>query len=824
MSVVLRPKATEGFMASINAECPDCGKRFVAPATLAGKRVRCRGCGSTLTLPAAAAAPDVQLGFRDDEQWNNPSIGDKPRAVPGSARAAPGSVIDDTDPGPTPPTAEDTGFSPVNEPDAPAPANPDPASFRSREPSAADALRSAVAASRGPGTPTPSPDALPHSAEGTARPALVRSTWFWHPQVVLLDRWLPRVTVVVGLLWVAMSMASNAPGQPAWVWLSRTAVALLLYTLLAVPLAHVGLRMAAGAARRQMPRAATWRTFASFIPAMTLAVVIWNAGGGWSAMVIFGLILGLAVAGAMLLLLFRLEPVETAPYTGYGAGGFVLGLLVAGALIHVANLVTVRIITNAPQRPPTLPTESPLWSYVAWVEPEKVADAKPAVVAPRPPVATTARTPAPTPTATVPAPTPTAPPTPAPIAQTDSPPARPPETGIFGTPVAPRDPVRTEPTLPPRSAEGARFSTSGVVTAEAPIDLGGAFGAVLRPPAPSARSVLIYRGRTGDDTRLDSYDATTWARNAVVPFSEPATAGSPTGAFTGDPLTSYAVSPDGKFVARLSRVPRPEIQVFPADNLMRLERRIPVDPATNPTLLGFFGDTRLAWQTTGPRGVEVRAADLASVAWGERSISLDRLAGPVAFHPNGRQFAVAARSASGGTAGLHLLRVYNFEAPALPPADARVASIDRGIDVAPTGLALSPDGRSLAAFYPVGGGQLAIFSGGTGAPWQPVADPFFASSPVGPRPAAFVGSALEFFPGGRYLLLYGDAILDAQTGTLIDRLAVPQVVAARVTADDTVDLVLRGTDGSLRVVRLTLDPAKLATKANESKTPGAAPR
>ena len=42
---------------NISFQCPTCRKQFTAPATVAGRQVRCSGCGGTLTVPQPGATP-----------------------------------------------------------------------------------------------------------------------------------------------------------------------------------------------------------------------------------------------------------------------------------------------------------------------------------------------------------------------------------------------------------------------------------------------------------------------------------------------------------------------------------------------------------------------------------------------------------------------------------------------------------------------------------------------------------------------------------------------------------------------------------------------
>lgn len=60
----------------IPVECEDCGKRFKAKATMAGKSGKCPGCGSSITVPLADEWLDDEDACGTDDEWGGDSYED----------------------------------------------------------------------------------------------------------------------------------------------------------------------------------------------------------------------------------------------------------------------------------------------------------------------------------------------------------------------------------------------------------------------------------------------------------------------------------------------------------------------------------------------------------------------------------------------------------------------------------------------------------------------------------------------------------------------------------------------------------------------------
>jgi hypothetical protein len=85
-------------MATITVTCPECSKQIKAPAEVAGKKIRCKGCGHTFAARADKDGPDRASAIKA------PTPG-KPGPKPGADKPAekpdaPYKFVDDEDEGP----------------------------------------------------------------------------------------------------------------------------------------------------------------------------------------------------------------------------------------------------------------------------------------------------------------------------------------------------------------------------------------------------------------------------------------------------------------------------------------------------------------------------------------------------------------------------------------------------------------------------------------------------------------------------------------------------------------------------------------------------
>lgn len=57
---------------TIEVVCPQCQKQIKAPAEMQGKKVRCKGCGATFAVQAAASKSGAKSASHDEDEDSNP--------------------------------------------------------------------------------------------------------------------------------------------------------------------------------------------------------------------------------------------------------------------------------------------------------------------------------------------------------------------------------------------------------------------------------------------------------------------------------------------------------------------------------------------------------------------------------------------------------------------------------------------------------------------------------------------------------------------------------------------------------------------------------
>src|SRR4051812_24052470 len=241
---------------AIMVECPNCGKQYSAPDAMAGKRVKCKGCGNVFNV--AAEGDDFS-----DESLAALAALEKTHHDGAAADSAVNRAI-------TPPP-------------------PTPGQYRGR-------------------TEEGDERDIPLAPLGVGRP----NVRFTFPYAKEIDKWTPILLAAVFLPLVGLMTFKLDDQKVAWLTSVRLAVIALAYLALVFPLSLAGMRMAGKSQRYQLPRNAKWRAFATFAPAFFLTITLWLASGGRISGLVFGVLTGLLISGAAMVLVFRLRPNEIA--------------------------------------------------------------------------------------------------------------------------------------------------------------------------------------------------------------------------------------------------------------------------------------------------------------------------------------------------------------------------------------------------------------------------------------------------------------------------------------------------------------------------------
>jgi hypothetical protein len=711
---------------AISVVCEACGKKFGAPDSFAGKQVRCRGCGATLTVPGGDTSPQLV-----------PNGSESPLGTPLVA----GGIL---------------------------------------QPIAADDTAVGAAVSTG--------DGEDDGDEFVPRRERKLRWLYGNPYMRLLDQWLPLASCVIGLLWTGFSISGQTyqtPGGafetiPGWIAASRLASICLLYGALIFPLTLAGLRIAAKSMNIPMPAAVKWRLFASYVPSVTLAIVIWNAGGGATPALIFGAILGLIVSTACMAVLFRLEIEEIPLVAGHTGGGFALGSVISGVLLYGINLATIVGITNGKSANP--PPASPYWSGFDWES--KLADMR---------AAPGGKTPAPakpTPAAGTPAPAPPVTPTPdagkpaGPNPPGDAPPPKPKPKPIKRSPAA-------RSILDPVDGSDDPSPVLGKETRDL-IDVSEDLWRILRPLGGRGNIAVVVRQESGKAT-YEPYDTREWKSLEQRPLRDQID--------TKSIERTHALSPDGSKMAYITTSLGGAIQIRSFTFADGVDKQICKvgSMERSPELIGFLDENRILWRCESANGSGGTTLEISSTGIAEPiDIPLNATVDPsqpflTVDHAH-KTVAYFDRS------HIHLVSL---------EARKKIGDIDVSdmpSSLTPIGMAFSTDDKEIAVYYSTGSkSELLSYSVGTGKKTAEF------SSPVDPIPNGthpnFNGNVLTWWPGGRKWLICGDALIepvDDSSGRLVGRIEIPDVVQQHFADANTVELIVeRG--GKWHLVRVELN-------------------
>ncbi len=319
----------------LNATCPNCGKSYQAPDSMAGKSVRCKACSTV---------------FRIEAPMDEPAPGDLD--FDALERSFAGEAIDSV-----------TGKPVVD------------SKGKVSIPRSANTPDIGIAGETGSG---------------------VRSNFRYRfPMAKQIDQFLPWVLMLVSLGLLLMWCMNNEepdklPEKPTTgVALARFFMLFATYLVFVFPAAHLSMHKASRKLRFAMPRAAAWRTFTGFMPLMLLAAGLYILSGGGAVPLIFGTILGLIVSICAVAILYRLFPNELPVVSTYTGVGTSLAVAFAVAAIFAINLVALSIANLSKKPPESL--VSPVALGLRWQE----APPKPIVASRTAPPAETPTTPSP---------------------------------------------------------------------------------------------------------------------------------------------------------------------------------------------------------------------------------------------------------------------------------------------------------------------------------------------------------------------------------------------------------------------------------------------
>ena len=690
-----------------------------------------------------------------------------------------------------------------------------------------DASNRAAAAAKAKATGEDDVDALfraDYAEEGAPR----TNKLYIFPMSRLLDRWLPPLLLLIGLVWMVHEAFDRNDTTQLWVGFFRAAMFLLAFFAAVFPFTLMGLRAAGRKLNYEMPPNPALRVLGTFAVPFALACALWLIYGEVSGL-LFGVLLGVVVALPVLFLLFRLLPVEAPVTFAYAAGSFLLSVVVAVAGFIALNLMLVGILRSL--RTEYTIAVSPFGPGFKWdapAETPQLADGREAETQPTTSESGSATQPSTNPTSATTSPSPvTAPsvntnlvttaPTTSPTVARANVPTGTDQAATGGTgetkPTQPMPPVGPDDAQrPPRAALVANVQD---------ILIEGLVQQIVQPVVPGPWVAMVRGdGAGGAEDRVERWNTEKRQKDGEARVPR-------------DPAGNhYALSPDGAYLAYLSDFPALSVQVwsFAEGRLLRPVRlardnTAPHREQRTPILVGFSTREQvvLHW-TGGGRDSILEVINVNTPPPRPRPITVvgfEHDPATFAISPDGQTFAVVTRAGDG--ADLESVSLTTGK----PIKQMAIGELDWAPDVRVSALSYTPDGTKIAAVFQKGEGEGVLMCwpalGRSSASlfWHPL--PPVQPARNGDGSSAFSGPAMQWLEGGESWLYYGAHVFDTDKGTRLGDLSTPGVRSQWTDGRDTCFLAWNDPLGEPRldVVKLDLAKARAAAAADAAdRSPG----
>lgn len=707
--------------------CDQCGKAYAADESLAGRRIRCRGCGHIVTVPRNDSA---------DDGPNMDALADLERSFSGDAAA----------------THAGTGAG------IPAPQIP-----------------------HMPGTP----ETIGLEGENieNAGRANLRFNFAGAKE---LDMALPWLLTGGAGFWLLVQAARTAPKDAGWTAFTGSLFWLGAYTLIIWPLVFIALRAAGRSVGFQLPRTARWRTFACYLPAIVLTATMWMIGLGAVKSMLIGTLGGLIVASFSVYVLFRLQGEEVATTAGYGAGGYIFGLILAVLAMVGLNRLGAAIVESTgstaiaasplgpgfdwakgdPRRAETEARNRTRVSVADRIDPNSIAPAPVAPVRAGPPEVTAKLTGEASSAASI--------------------------AFAAGLPTGPV--IDTGPqVVRPKSPLVADFSPASLF--RKPVDR--YVYSITDSP------FVATMQRSGDNLEFLVWDSRNWTAVNAKPISVRGTQG----------LEDFTISPDGKKLARTSTFLQREVEIYDVTNPGAKPLTVPLDSA-GTILAGILPADRLLVTADAGGGTKIDLFDLVR----RRNARQQPLQLPAPegidkslnFTAGAKFAAVASRDDRGKPA----IRFFAMGAErSVSSHTAGIASLPADWPTTPAGFAVSTDSEKpeetyAAVLYEHMGG--AILQAYRQSSESKAGEYIDRNARLPRRPPEYTGPALRWIGTGknRYVLVYGKAVVDLMSAEFVGEIDVEGVTDLRVIDAQNILLMCKSDRHPIPVrVKLNLERA-----------------
>lgn len=739
---------------------------------MAGRRVRCKHCGTTFQLPPNPTSADP---FEHHDAGEGSSLG----SVHG---------VLDMPAAPEPEEAPVQTTFPHAAPQRPTPEIAPPFGDEPYDPDA-------------------DVDSVFQDAFQEYMPAR-GNTPFVFPGSHVLDQWLPLVLVIISLAWLAYQIFNSLDKDPPWVGVVRMLVLLLAYSGIVFPLCLKGVRMGARKMNYDLPSGTPWRAYATFLLPVTIGCVVWLSSQSVPGFV-FGTMLGLIVALPVMWLLFRIRQDDAPVSLGYGAAAFGAAVLVSAIILVVLNLIVLGVIRGTHSQQ-TL-AMSPFGPNFAWDVVEAVD--KPTVkksavakntgpkknepIAPTTKVSLDAPAPAGDTMTTRPSQVLKAGEVPAAAAtRTSEPPTPAPGNVAAGSTGQPG-----ETGANPGSATTSPSSAYGPIVAEAVERMSAQTNSILQPLMKGGAVAVIKESDRPNEDVVELWDATNWKPLRAKAFARPGTG-----------FANYQLSSDGALLARLTDFPSKATQTYSfADNSI-LQPPIKIAPQQpTPYLAGFVAPGQLLMFNVG--ATPVSTVEIWDVKRGARlkKIEIAGLrseAGSYSISRDGKLLAVVVRDDAGPADAPGRLEVWNLTTGKM----TRRITIDElqwNAGIRPSGISFNDEATKIALLFEHQGQGLFLCWGN--AADIPIHQYVYPGGliPQGANIGAFQGASFALVDDGGAWIIYGATVFDSATGLTLGDLKIKDVISQKVVSRDTLMLVQQAAGKStLLEVRLDVGRAR----------------
>jgi hypothetical protein len=349
---------------------------------------------------------------------------------------------------------------------------------------------------------------------------------------------------------------------------------------------------------------------------------------------------------------------------------------------------------------------------------------------------------------------------------------------------------------------------------------------LVRPITPAAFVAVLVRGAQGDTVEV--LDGKSAEPVGVADFA-------PDQQFRNNP-GAYALSPDGKFVARLTSFPKLRAVVYSFEKKAETQSIDLDENFGEPTIVGFLTPDKFVvrWHKFAEYGFEVWDAKTGKRG---RQVPLFRVdphpsPGSEAVSPDGRTYAVVNRAPPPRTgnaprgrpaeAGLQVL-LYDVLAGPTQPRRFNVPVLNNQPGVTAAGLAFSPDKQRLALLLLDAQGRSVVVTWNVGT-GKPLPEKTLPDRLDPPRVGFGRARMLDWVADGRALLVAGRMVLNPDNGEILAVFDTPRVHGQAVTNDSTVHLAYGDAGNQLDgVAVIALEEAKFPEKPGAPNRAVAAP-